>query len=73
MSFQLLYFKLVGVLYPTSDLYHHVVTPTALFMSQVLTQVSQVLTQVSQLLTQVSQVFTQVTQVFTQISQVSRS
>ncbi|XP_002742430.1 nucleolar protein 14-like [Saccoglossus kowalevskii] len=33
----LLYFKLVSILFPTSDFRHSVVTPTVLFMSQVLT------------------------------------
>ncbi|XP_064630063.1 nucleolar protein 14-like [Lineus longissimus] len=34
----LVYFKLVSVLFPTSDLRHPVVTPTMLFMAQILTQ-----------------------------------
>ncbi len=38
--FQLLQLKTVSLLFPTSDMYHHVVTPTMLLMSQLITQVS---------------------------------
>ena len=37
--FQLIQMKMISMLFPTSDLYHHIVTPTLLFMSQFLTQV----------------------------------
>ena len=38
--FQLMQLKLISMLFPTSDMHHHVVTPTMLFMSQLITQVN---------------------------------
>jgi len=38
-ALQLLYFRLVSVLFPTSDRRHPVITPVMLFMSHILTQV----------------------------------
>ncbi len=40
VSLQLLYLKLVSVLFPTSDFRHPVTTPAMLYMSHILTQVS---------------------------------
>lgn len=37
--FQLLYFKITGILFPTSDFWHPVVTPAVTLMSQLLTKV----------------------------------
>lgn len=36
VSFQLIFFKLVSVLFPTSDFRHPVVSPCLIFMSQIL-------------------------------------
>jgi len=38
-ALQMLYFRLVSVLFPTSDIRHPVVSPAMLFMSRILTQV----------------------------------
>lgn len=37
--FQLMYLKIAGMLFPTSDLWHPVVTPALVCMSQLLTKV----------------------------------
>jgi hypothetical protein len=38
-SFQLIYLKITGMLFPTSDFWHPVVTPALVCMSQLLTKV----------------------------------
>ena len=39
LSFQLIYLKIAGMLFPTSDFWHPVVTPALVCMSQLLTKV----------------------------------
>lgn len=39
LSFQLIYLKIAGTLFPTSDFWHPVVTPALVCMSQLLTKV----------------------------------
>lgn len=41
LSFQLIYLKIAGMLFPTSDFRHPVVTPALLCLSQLLTKVRQ--------------------------------
>lgn len=41
LSFQLVYLKIAGMLFPTSDFRHPVVTPALLCLSQLLTKVRQ--------------------------------
>ena len=41
LSFQLIYLKIAGILFPTSDFWHPVVTPALLCLSQLLTKVRQ--------------------------------
>lgn len=40
-SFQLLYLKIIAILFPTSDFWHPVTTPAMVYMSQLLTKVRQ--------------------------------